>query len=344
MLSGFQIAKALPNVSILGNYAVVGTGLSATTSANGNFTASGTIVLPTLSSGGSPCLVVSSNGTISTSSCGAVTTSTFSAVTPIAYNANTATFSFSGVFASGTSGSDFSIASSSGTWTWNIPSATGTARGLLTANEWSRFNDAAVASPNKASSSITISAGSGLAGGGDLTANRTLYFAGTFATGTSGNAPNIASSSPTWTFNFPTATSTATGTLSSSEWSRFNAGIAKNFTLTVPAPTSTATDNITNHVTIKHFDSAFTINKVSCINVATSSNVTFQMRHSATRRDGGGATALFSAAQECTNTTSSVEFETFNDNSLAADEMLWVDFTAASSSQVSFSIFGRFDP
>ena len=48
LLVGSVIALAAPSVNILGNRAVVGTGLNATTSPNGHFTASGTVVFTSL--------------------------------------------------------------------------------------------------------------------------------------------------------------------------------------------------------------------------------------------------------------------------------------------------------
>ena len=112
--------------------------------------------------------------------------------------------------------------------------------------------------------------------------------------------------------------------------------------MTVPAPTSTDEDYITNNITVKHFDAAFTILKVSCIHAQVGQTVTFNPLHGTDR--SAARTPLFSASQACSATISPTEYETFSDNPLAADEMLWIDFTAASSTQVSITIFGRYDP
>ncbi len=70
-------------------------------------------------------------------------------------------------FTIGDTGTDFSITSSGSVHTFNLPNASATARGLLTSTDWNTFN-------NKVSSTRQIFAGAGLAGGGDLSANRTL--------------------------------------------------------------------------------------------------------------------------------------------------------------------------
>ena len=74
---GIILASAAPTVNILGKYAVVN--LNATTTANTNFTVSGTVAFVGLGSTGSPCLIISSSsGLIATSTCGgsdAITTS-----------------------------------------------------------------------------------------------------------------------------------------------------------------------------------------------------------------------------------------------------------------------------
>ncbi len=76
---------AAPLTNLLGNYAVVGQ--NATSTANANFTASGTIAFITLSSGGSPCLTIGSTGLLSTSTCGtgSFTTTTINGLSATAY-------------------------------------------------------------------------------------------------------------------------------------------------------------------------------------------------------------------------------------------------------------------
>lgn len=87
-------------------------------------------------------------------------------------------------FATGTTGSDFNISSSGSTHTFNIPTASASNRGALSSSDWTTFN-------NKASSTITISAGTGLTGGGDLSDNRTISLANTTVTAGSYTNANI---------------------------------------------------------------------------------------------------------------------------------------------------------
>ena len=87
VLFSVMIAKAYPSFNNLGNYA--GVGVSTSTPSGTNFTASGTIAFPTLSSTGNPCLVIGSNGLISTSTCGSgsgFTTSTLAGLTSTSWN------------------------------------------------------------------------------------------------------------------------------------------------------------------------------------------------------------------------------------------------------------------
>ena len=80
--------------------------------------------------------------------------------------------------ASSTTGTDFTISSSSATWTFNLPSATSTTRGLLASADWTIFNDKQTALgftpvPN----TRNINTASPLSGGGALSGDLTLSLA-----------------------------------------------------------------------------------------------------------------------------------------------------------------------
>lgn len=82
---------------------------------------------------------------------------------------------------------------------------------------------------------ITISAslsGSGIVSLGGQTGDTQL-----FATGTTGNDFNISSSGDTHTFNFPSASATKRGLLSSADWTTFNNKAASNASTTVNGET-----------------------------------------------------------------------------------------------------------
>lgn len=78
---------------------------------------------------------------------------------------------------------------------------------------------------------------------GITTLNTLTALSQTFATGTSGTDFNISSASSTHTFNFPTASATNRGLLSSSNWSNFNT--AYNDSIISAAVTGTTTKTLT---------------------------------------------------------------------------------------------------
>ena len=102
-------------------------------------------------------------------------------------------------FAVGTAGSDFAVVSSGSTHTFNLPFATNTTHGKLSATDWTSFN-AKIGSLN-----------------GLTSVSQTL------ALGSTGTSPSWASASGTHTLNLPTASATNSGILSSSDWALFNA-------------------------------------------------------------------------------------------------------------------------
>lgn len=79
----------------------------------------------------------------------------------------------------GSSGTDFNIVSVAGTVTLNLPTASSVNRGLLSTTDWSAFNALVSGS---VPITRTLTAGTGLTGGGDLSANRTFAVTGNLAT------------------------------------------------------------------------------------------------------------------------------------------------------------------
>jgi hypothetical protein len=93
-----------------------------------------------------------------------------------------------------------------------------------------------------------------------------------------------------------------------------------------------------------HFDDAFTISKVSCVNTSIGSSLYFKLLHGTNRSAAG--TDLFDY-QLCNATTSAAEYTSFTDATLAADEMLWFVATSTaanvSSTQTSITVRGTYD-
>jgi len=107
--------------------------------------------------------------------------------------------------------------------TINIPSASATARGVLTAADWSTFNSKQVALVS--GTNVKTVNGSSILGSGDLTiagvtsvAALTIGNTGTDIT----SSVATSTSTPVITINIPSASATARGLLTSTDWGTFN--------------------------------------------------------------------------------------------------------------------------
>ncbi len=175
-------------------------------------------------------------------------------------------------FAVGTSGTDFNIASSVDTHTFNLPTASGSNRGALSSGDWTTFNN------KQATISLTTTGSSGsstfisnvlnvptytLSGLGGVPTSRTITINGTtqdlsvdrtysvgtvtsvaaLTLGTSGTdlSSSVANgtTTPVITLNVPTASASNRGVLSAADWTTFN---NKQNALTNPV-TGTGTTN-----------------------------------------------------------------------------------------------------
>jgi hypothetical protein len=156
-------------------------------------------------------------------------------------------------FATGSSGSDFNISSATDTHTFNLPSASGSNRGLLTSADWTTFNGKGTVSSVSATAGTGISiGGSPITGSGTLTITNTApdqIVSLTNGTGisTSGAYPNftLTNTAPDQTVAISSGTGiSVTGTYPS--FTVTNTAPAVNFTYTtnyVPYGQGTTTPN-----------------------------------------------------------------------------------------------------
>jgi hypothetical protein len=154
-------------------------------------------------------------------------------------------------FATSSTGTDFTITSATSTHTFNLPSASAANRGLLTAANWTTFNnkqDALVSGTNIKTINGTTILGSGNLAINSITSLNGLT-AGTqlFAVASTGTDFTITSTTDTHTFAIPTASASARGLLSSANWTTFNNKIGGTGT-TNYLPKFTAASTIGNSV------------------------------------------------------------------------------------------------
>lgn len=114
-------------------------------------------------------------------------------------------------------------------------------------------------------------------------------------------------------------------------------GLVYSKTISIESPTSS------ENITLFHTDFAITITKVHAVVRGSTPSVTFQMPHGNDRSASG--TNLFSASQSISSTTAGTEYTSFNDATLASDEMLWLTTSASSGtvSELSVTIYYTID-
>ena len=175
-------------------------------------------------------------------------------------------------FATGTSGSDFNISSATDTHTFNLPSASGSNRGLLTSADWTTFNSkvtsvsgtAPVVSSGGTTPAISMAKATTIVDGylsaTDFTifnnkGNGTVTSVAALTLGTSGTdlSSTVANgtTTPVITLQVPTASATNRGALSSADWTTFNSKAAP-FTYTstyIPFGQGTTTPNQSANLT-----------------------------------------------------------------------------------------------
>jgi len=175
-------------------------------------------------------------------------------------------------FATGTSGSDFNISSATDTHTFNLPSASGSNRGLLTSSDWTTFNSkvtsvsgtAPVVSSGGTTPAISMAKATtsvdGYLSATDFTTfnnkgNGTVTSVSALTLGTTGTdlSSTVANgtTTPVITLNVPTASATNRGALSSADWTTFNSKAAP-FTYTstyIPFGQGTTTPNQSANLT-----------------------------------------------------------------------------------------------
>ena len=176
-------------------------------------------------------------------------------------------------FATGTSGSDFNISSATDTHTFNLPSASGSNRGLLTSADWTTFNGKGTVSSVSATAGTGISiGGSPITGSGTLTITNTApdqIVSLTNGTGisTSGAYPNftITNTAPDQTVAIASGTGiSVTGTYPS--FTVTNTAPAVNFTYTtnyIPFGQGTTTPNQSANLTFDGTTQAAPIQRAS---------------------------------------------------------------------------------
>ena len=311
-----QVSSVSPLVWTLGS-AATSTGI---TSLNGLTGATQTFATSSAGSG----FNLTSSGTTHTLAIGTATSTTTGLLTGADWSVfnsklGSAITSLNGLlgtsqtFASSTTGTDFNISSSGTTHTFNLVDSSATNRGLLTAANWTTFN-------NKLSAAVTSL--NGLSGATQ-----------TFATSTDGSDIDITSSGTTHTFKIPETSSSTRGAVSTSTY----ATLAKSrFDFYLENPTAT------EDIALMTFDATSTILKAYAVNKTNSDTVTFNLFHAASRAQATSTSnAVFAAYQTNTATTTPVTYASFASSTVNNGSVLRLNTSAASSTQFIITIYYR---
>lgn len=110
-----------------------------------------------------------------------------------------------------------------------------------------------------------------------------------------------------------------------------NSSLSK--TITIESPTSS------EDITIFRTDVAITVKEVVAVSTGSSPNTTFRLRHSTNRNNSGNSLTNSLA----TNSTTTGNTATLSDDTIPADSWIWLETTAASGTNVTFSVDIRYE-
>ena len=110
-----------------------------------------------------------------------------------------------------------------------------------------------------------------------------------------------------------------------------NSSLSK--TITIESPTSS------EDITIFRTDVAITVKEVVAVSTGSSPNTTFRLRHSTNRNNSGNSLTNSLA----TNSTTTGNTATLSDDTIPADSWIWLETTAATGTNVTFSVDIRYE-
>ena len=213
------------------------------------------------------------------------------------------------------SGPALSISSSGSTHTFTLATSTGSVTGVLSSTDWTTFN-------NKVGTSLTLTSGTGLTGGGDLSVNRTLNVGA--GTNIIANTDDVAvSSTPAFTsVHFPDTTKQSTA--------------YKGIGFNVFNATTTATATTTIQ---KLFYTASEITQIDCSTNGADATIGADERASSTP-DTLGTDVFTAGTLVCDSNGNSTS--TFANATIAAGSILNFDLDATANSTTTVRVYIRY--